>query len=158
MRRVMAQVDRVAASEARVCILGETGTGKELIARALHQRSPRHAGPFITLNCAAVPGELIESDLFGHEKGSFTGAATRHVGKFEQANKGTLFLDEIGDIPSAVQAKLLRFVEERTFTRLGGHVDLHVDLRLITATHRQLRAEVKAGRFREDLVLSPQRP
>jgi two-component system nitrogen regulation response regulator NtrX len=96
MRRVMAQVDRVAASEARVCILGDTGTGKELIARALHQRSPRHDGPFITLNCAAVPGELIESELFGHEKGSFTGAATRHVGKFEQANKGTLFLDEIG--------------------------------------------------------------
>src|ERR1017187_8120875 len=99
MRRVMAQVDRVAASEARVCILGETGTGKELIARALHERSPRRGGPFVTLNCAAVPGELIESELFGHEKGSFTGAASRHIGKFEQANKGTLFLDEIGDMP-----------------------------------------------------------
>src|ERR1700690_3753770 len=99
MRRVMAQVDRVAASEARVCILGETGTGKELIARALHQRSARRDGPFITLNCAAVPGELIESELFGHEKGSFTGAAARHIGKFEQANHGTLFLYEIGDMP-----------------------------------------------------------
>ena len=100
MRRVMAQVDRVAASEARVCILGETGTGKELIARALHDRSQRRDGPFVTLNCAAVPAELIESELFGHEKGSFTGAVSRHIGKFEQANHGTLFLDEIGDMPA----------------------------------------------------------
>jgi two-component system nitrogen regulation response regulator NtrX len=99
MRRVMAQVDRVAASETRVCILGETGTGKELIARALHDRSPRRDGPFVTLNCAAVPAELIESELFGHEKGSFTGAVSRHLGKFEQAHHGTLFLDEIGDMP-----------------------------------------------------------
>src|SRR6267154_3065881 len=108
MRRVMAQVERVAASEARVCILGETGTGKELIARALHERSPRKGGPFVTLNCAAVPAELIESELFGHEKGSFTGAASRHIGKFEQASHGTLFLDEIGDMPVVMQAKLLR--------------------------------------------------
>src|SRR6185312_5977119 len=112
MQRVMAQVDRVAASEARVCILGETGTGKELIARALHDRSPRRNQPFVTLNCAAVPGELIESELFGHEKGSFTGAAARHIGKFDQANHGTLFLEEIGDMPLVMQAKLLRVLEE----------------------------------------------
>src|SRR5262249_1695552 len=108
MRRVMTQVDRVAASESRVCILGETGTGKELIARALHERSGRRNQPFVTLNCAAVPGELIESELFGHEKGSFTGAATRHIGKFEQANHGTLFLCEVGDMPLVMQAQLLR--------------------------------------------------
>jgi DNA-binding NtrC family response regulator len=151
MRRVMAQVDRVAASEARVCILGETGTGKELIARALHQRSPRRDGPFITLNCAAVPGELIESELFGHEKGSFTGAATRHVGKFEQANKGTLFLDEIGDMPLVMQAKLLRVLEERQVERVGGDRTIPVDVRVIVATHRNLDELVKKGVFRQDL-------
>jgi DNA-binding NtrC family response regulator len=151
MRRVMAQVDRVAASEARVCILGETGTGKELIARALHQRSPRRDGPFITLNCAAVPGELIESELFGHEKGSFTGAATRHVGKFEQANKGTLFLDEIGDMPLVMQAKLLRVLEERQVERVGGDRAIPVDVRVIVATHRNLDDLVKKGVFRQDL-------
>jgi len=151
MRRVMAQVDRVAASEARVCILGDTGTGKELIARALHQRSPRHDGPFITLNCAAVPGELIESELFGHEKGSFTGAATRHVGKFEQANKGTLFLDEIGDMPLVMQAKLLRVLEERQVERVGGDRTIPVDVRVIVATHRNLDELVKKGVFRQDL-------
>jgi DNA-binding NtrC family response regulator len=151
MRRVMAQVDRVAASEARVCILGETGTGKELIARALHQRSPRRDGPFITLNCAAVPAELIESELFGHEKGSFTGAATRHVGKFEQANKGTLFLDEIGDMPLLMQAKLLRVLEERQVERVGGDRTIPVDVRVIVATHRNLDELVKKGVFREDL-------
>jgi DNA-binding NtrC family response regulator len=151
MRRVMAQVDRVAASEARVCILGETGTGKELIARALHQRSPRHDGPFVTLNCAAVPGELIESELFGHEKGSFTGAATRHVGKFEQANKGTLFLDEIGDMPLVMQAKLLRVLEERQVERVGGDRAIPVDVRVIVATHRNLDELVKKGVFRQDL-------
>ena len=151
MRRVMAQVDRVAASEARVCILGETGTGKELIARALHQRSPRRDGPFVTLNCAAVPGELIESELFGHEKGSFTGAATRHVGKFEQANKGTLFLDEIGDMPLVMQAKLLRVLEERQVERVGGDRTIPVDVRVIVATHRNLDELVKKGVFRQDL-------
>jgi DNA-binding NtrC family response regulator len=151
MRRVMAQVDRVAASEARVCILGDTGTGKELIARALHQRSPRRDGPFITLNCAAVPGELIESELFGHEKGSFTGAATRHVGKFEQANKGTLFLDEIGDMPLVMQAKLLRVLEERQVERVGGDRTIPVDVRVIVATHRNLDELVKKGIFRQDL-------
>jgi DNA-binding NtrC family response regulator len=151
MRRVMAQVDRVAASEARVCILGDTGTGKELIARALHQRSPRHAGPFVTLNCAAVPGELIESELFGHEKGSFTGAATRHIGKFEQANHGTLFLDEIGDMPMVMQAKLLRVLEERQVERVGGDRAIPVDVRVIVATHRNLDDLVKKGTFRQDL-------
>jgi DNA-binding NtrC family response regulator len=151
MRRVMAQVDRVAASEARVCILGETGTGKELIARALHARSPRHGGPFVTLNCAAVPGELIESELFGHEKGSFTGAATRHTGKFEQANHGTLFLDEIGDMPLVMQAKLLRVLEERQVERVGGDRPIPVDVRVVVATHRNLDELVKKGTFRQDL-------
>ncbi len=151
MRRVMAQVDRVAASEARVCILGETGTGKELIARALHQRSPRHSGPFVTLNCAAVPGELIESELFGHEKGSFTGAAARHIGKFEQANHGTLFLDEIGDMPLVMQAKLLRVLEERQVERVGGDRPIPVDVRVVVATHRNLEEQVKKGAFRQDL-------
>jgi len=151
MRRVMAQVERVAASEARVCILGETGTGKELIARALHERSPRRNGPFVTLNCAAVPGELIESELFGHEKGSFTGAATRHIGKFEQANHGTLFLDEIGDMPLVMQAKLLRVLEERQVERVGGDRTIPVDVRVIVATHRNLDELVKKGVFRQDL-------
>src|SRR5262245_29420021 len=151
MRKVMAQVDRVAASEARVCILGETGTGKELIARALHERSQRNGGPFITLNCAAVPGELIESELFGHEKGSFTGAASRHVGKFEQAHKGTLFLDEIGDMPLVMQAKLLRVLEERQVERVGGDRTIPVDVRVIVATHRNLDELVKKGVFRQDL-------
>src|SRR5215475_2452995 len=151
MRRVMTQVDRVAASEARVCILGETGTGKELIARALHERSGRRAAPFITLNCAAVPGELIESELFGHEKGSFTGAASRHIGKFEQAHKGTLFLDEIGDMPMVMQAKLLRVLEERQVERVGGDRSIPVDVRVIVATHRNLDDLVKKGAFRQDL-------
>ena len=151
MRKVMAQVDRVAASEARVCILGETGTGKELIARALHERSPRKDGPFVTLNCAAVPAELIESELFGHEKGSFTGAAARHIGKFEQANHGTLFLDEIGDMPVAMQAKLLRVLEERQVERVGGDRTIPVDVRVIVATHRNLDELVKKGTFRQDL-------
>ena len=145
MRRVMAQVDRVAASEARVCILGETGTGKELIARALHDRSARRNGPFVTLNCAAVPGELIESELFGHEKGSFTGAASRHIGKFEQAHRGTLFLDEIGDMPMVMQAKLLRVLEEGQVERVGGDRSIAVDVRVIVATHRNLDELVKKG-------------
>jgi len=151
MRRVMAQVDRVAASESRVCVLGETGTGKELIARALHDRSQRREGPFVTLNCAAVPGELIESELFGHEKGSFTGAASRHVGKFEQANHGTLFLDEIGDMPVVMQAKLLRVLEERQVERIGGDRTIPVDVRVIVATHRNLDEQVRKGAFRQDL-------
>ncbi len=151
MRRVMAQVDRVAASESRVCILGETGTGKELIARALHQRSSRRAQPFVTLNCAAVPAELIESELFGHEKGSFTGAVGRHTGRFEQANHGTLFLDEIGDMPLAMQAKLLRVLEEGQVERVGGDRPIPVNVRVIVATHRNLDELVAKGAFRQDL-------
>src|SRR5271168_3316436 len=151
MRKVMAQVERVAASESRVCILGETGTGKELVARTLHERSPRSAGPFVTLNCAAVPAELIESELFGHEKGSFTGAAARHTGKFEQAEHGTIFLDEIGDMPLSMQAKLLRVLEEGEVERIGGQRPITVDVRVVVATHRDLEAQVRDGKFRQDL-------
>jgi two-component system nitrogen regulation response regulator NtrX len=151
MRRVMAQIERVAASETRVCIFGETGTGKELAARTLHEKSQRKNGPFVTLNCAAVPAELIESELFGHEKGSFTGAAVRHLGKFEQANRGTLFLDEIGDMPLAMQAKLLRVLEEGEVERVGGDKAIAVDVRVIVATHRNLDELVRTGQFRQDL-------
>jgi two-component system, NtrC family, nitrogen regulation response regulator NtrX len=151
MTRVMAQVKRVAAGESRVCILGETGTGKELIARAVHDASPRREGPFVTLNCAAVPGELIESELFGHEKGSFTGAASRHTGKFEQAHRGTLFLDEIGDMPAVMQAKLLRVLEEGEIERVGGSGAVRVDARVVVATHRNLDEQVRNGSFRQDL-------
>ena len=147
----MAQVDRVAASETRVCILGETGTGKELVARTLHDRSARAGGPFITLNCAAVPAELIESELFGHEKGSFTGAGARHLGKFEQAERGTIFLDEIGDMPLAMQAKLLRVLEEGEVERIGGDKPIPVNVRVIVATHRNLETLVHDGKFRQDL-------
>lgn len=151
MRRVLAQIERVAASESRVCIYGETGTGKELVARTLHEKSNRSSGPFVTLNCAAVPAELIESELFGHEKGSFTGAAQRHTGKFEQAHRGTLFLDEIGDMPPAMQAKLLRVLEEGEIERIGGDKPTTVDVRVIVATHRNLEQLVEAGTFRRDL-------
>jgi DNA-binding NtrC family response regulator len=151
MQKMMAQVERVAASETRVCILGETGTGKELVARTLHERSPRASGPFVTLNCAAVPAELIESELFGHEKGSFTGAAGRHLGKFEQAEQGTIFLDEIGDMPLSMQAKLLRVLEEGEVERIGGDKPISVDVRVLVATHRNLETLVREGKFRQDL-------
>jgi two-component system, NtrC family, nitrogen regulation response regulator NtrX len=151
MQRVMAQIERVAASETRVCIYGETGTGKELVARTLHEKSPRAGGAFVTLNCAAVPTELIESELFGHEKGSFTGAAQRHIGKFEQAHRGTLFLDEIGDMPLAMQAKLLRVLEESEVERIGGEKPVTVDVRVVVATHRDLEELAKQGAFRRDL-------
>jgi two-component system, NtrC family, nitrogen regulation response regulator NtrX len=151
MRKIMAQAERVAASETRVCILGETGTGKELIARLLHEHSPRASGPFVTLNCAAVPAELIESELFGHEKGSFTGAAGRHLGKFEQAERGTIFLDEIGDMPLTMQTKLLRVLEENEIERIGGDKPIAVDVRVLVATHRDLSALVRDGKFRQDL-------
>jgi DNA-binding NtrC family response regulator len=151
MRRVMAQIERVAASEARICIYGETGTGKELVARTLHEKSNRSAGPFVTLNCAAVPAELIESELFGHEKGSFTGATQRHTGKFEQAHRGTLFLDEIGDMPAAMQAKLLRVLEEGEVERVGSAKPTTVDVRVVVATHRNLEQLVESGAFRRDL-------
>ena len=151
MRRVMAQVERVAASESRVCILGETGTGKELVARTVHERSPRSAGQFVTLNCAAVPAELIESELFGHEKGSFTGASGQHIGKFEQASQGTIFLDEIGDMPLQMQAKLLRVLEEGEVERIGGNKAIPVNVRVVVATHHDLEARVREGTFRQDL-------
>jgi len=151
MSKLFAQIDRVAASETRVCILGETGTGKELVARAIHEKSQRHENAFITLNCAAVPAELIESELFGHEKGSFTGAAGRHIGKFEQAEGGTLFLDEIGDMPVSMQAKLLRVLEEGEVERVGGEKPTKVNVRVIVATHRNLEDLVKKNEFRSDL-------
>lgn len=151
MQRVIAKLDRVAASETRVCVLGETGTGKELIARTVHEKSARRSGPFITLNCAAVPGELIESELFGHEKGSFTGAVSRHAGKFEQANGGTLFLDEVGDMPPVMQAKLLRVLEQSEVERIGGDRAIAVNVRVVVATHRNLDELVRKGSFREDL-------
>jgi two-component system, NtrC family, nitrogen regulation response regulator NtrX len=151
MRRVMAQLERVASTESRVCILGETGTGKELVARAIHERSTRSSGPFITLNCAAVPAELIESELFGHEKGSFTGASGRHIGKFEQADQGTIFLDEIGDMPLNMQAKLLRVLEEGEVERVGGTKPVSVNARVVVATHRDLEARVREQKFRQDL-------
>jgi two-component system, NtrC family, nitrogen regulation response regulator NtrX len=151
MKKLLAQIDRVAASETRVCILGETGTGKELVARAIHDRSQRRDMPFITLNCAAVPAELIESELFGHEKGAFTGAAGRHIGKFEQAEGGTLFLDEIGDMPVAMQAKLLRVLEESEIERVGGERPVKVNVRVVVATHRNLEELVAQNTFRRDL-------
>ena len=151
MERLLAQVERVAVSESRVAIQGETGTGKELIARTIHQKSARRAGPFVTLNCAAVPGELIESELFGHEKGSFTGATGRHIGKFEQAGGGTLFLDEIGGMPLAMQSKLLRVLEEGEIERVGGDKPIPVDARVVIATHRNLEELVLQGAFRADL-------
>ncbi len=151
MKEVMAQVEQVAASETRVCIRGETGTGKELVARTVHEKSPRRAGPFISLNCAAVPSELMETELFGYEKGSFTGAGSRHTGKFEQAHHGTLFLDEIGDMPLTMQAKLLRVLEEGEIERVGGDKPFTVDVRVVVATHRNLEEQVRQGTFREDL-------
>jgi two-component system, NtrC family, nitrogen regulation response regulator NtrX len=151
MKKLLAQIDRVAASETRVCILGETGTGKELVARAIHEKSPRHEHPFVTLNCAAVPAELIESELFGHEKGAFTGAAIKRLGKFEQADGGTLFLDEIGDMPVAMQAKLLRVLEEGEVERVGGDKPIKVNVRVLVATHRNLEDLVKQNAFRRDL-------
>ncbi len=151
MKKLLAQIERVAASETRVCILGETGTGKELVALAIHEKSQRSENPFITLNCAAVPAELIESELFGHEKGAFTGAAAKHLGKFEQAEGGTLFLDEIGDMPVSMQAKLLRVLEESEVERVGGDKPIRVNVRVLVATHRNLEDLVKQNAFRRDL-------
>ena len=151
MTKLLAQIARVGASETRVCILGETGTGKELVARAIHEKSPRRENAFVTLNCAAVPAELIESELFGHEKGAFTGAAAKHLGKFEQAEGGTLFLDEIGDMPLAMQAKLLRVLEEGEVERVGGDKTIRVNVRVVVATHRNLEDLVKQNAFRRDL-------
>jgi len=148
---VMREVDLVARSDAPVLILGETGTGKEVVARAVHSRSARAAGPFLRVNCGAIPPELADSELFGHERGSFTGAVARRQGWFERADGGTLFLDEIGELTPAVQVRLLRILQDGSFERVGGHQPLHADVRLIAATHQDLQAMVAAGRFRADL-------
>jgi len=151
MRAVFEIADRVAPTDATVLILGESGTGKELLAQEVHNRSPRASGPFVAVNCAALPENLIESELFGYEKGAFTGATQQRRGRFERAHTGTLFLDEIGDMNPVTQAKVLRALEARRVERLGGSQAVDVDVRLISATHRNLTAEIAAGRFREDL-------
>ena len=151
MRAVFAIIQKVAPTDLTVLVRGESGTGKELVAQALHDTSPRKKRPFVAVNCAAMNRELVESELFGHEKGAFTGADGRRVGRFEAAAGGTLFLDEIGDMPQETQAKVLRVLQERVFERVGGSAAVRVDVRVVAATHRDLEAEVKAGRFREDL-------
>jgi len=151
MLAVFRLIEQVAPTQASVLITGESGTGKELIAQAIHQRSPRRDAPFIKLACAALPETLLESELFGHERGAFTGAVARRTGRFELAARGTVFLDEVGDIPPGMQVKLLRFLQERQFERVGGNQTLTVDTRVVSATHRDLRALIAAGRFREDL-------
>jgi DNA-binding NtrC family response regulator len=151
MRRLFAMIDKVADTDVTILIRGESGTGKELVANALHYRSPRRNRPMIKMNCAALSRELVESELFGHEKGSFTGAIARREGKFEAAAGGTLFLDEVGDMPLETQAKLLRAIQEKEFERVGGNEPIRVDVRLLAATNQDLEAAVRAGRFREDL-------
>jgi nitrogen regulation protein NR(I) len=151
MQEVCKEIGRVAAKPVTVLIRGETGTGKELIARAIYQHSPRAKAPFIAINCAAVPENLLESELFGHERGAFTGADQRRIGRFEQADKGTLFLDEIGDLPPNTQVKLLRVLQQQTFQRVGGAEVISVDVRVIAATHRNLETMIRDGKFREDL-------
>ncbi len=151
MREVYKAIGRVAAQDVPVLITGESGTGKELVARAIYQHGPRAKATFLALNCAAIPESLLESELFGHEKGSFTGADRRRIGKFEQCHGGTLFLDEIGDMPIATQAKILRLVQEQAFERLGGHELIRTNVRLIAATHRDLQAWSDEGKFRPDL-------
>ncbi len=151
IRAVIEKIDKVAQTTARVLITGENGTGKELVARAIHRQSPRATQPFVEVNCAAIPGELIESELFGHMKGSFTGAVADRAGKFEQADGGTLFLDEIGDMSLAAQAKVLRVLQDGEVTRIGGQKPKRVDVRVLAATNKTLEQEIAEGRFREDL-------
>ena len=151
MQKVQETIDRVAPTEARVLITGSNGTGKELVARWIHEKSSRAAGPLIEVNCAAIPSELIESELFGHEKGSFTGAHKQRIGKFEQANAGTLFLDEIGDMSLSAQAKVLRALQESRVSRIGSDKQINVDVRILAATNKDLLAEIEKGNFREDL-------
>jgi formate hydrogenlyase transcriptional activator len=151
LRRVLAMVRVVAPTDATVLISGETGTGKELIAEAIHKCSSRSGGPFVKVNCAAIPEGLLESELFGHERGAYTGAVARGIGRFERANRGTLFLDEIGDLPLELQPKLLRVMQERQFERLGGVATIGTDVRVICATHRNLVEMVDERQFRPDL-------
>ncbi len=151
MLRACRTIERVAPTNATVMVLGESGTGKELLARGVHEMSPRRSQRFVAINCAAIPENLLESELFGYEKGAFTGAAKQTIGKIETANKGTLFLDEIGDLPGSLQAKLLRFLQQRLVERLGGREEIPVDVRVVCATHQNLKALIADGRFREDL-------
>ena len=151
MRQIFEMIQKVAETDLSVLVRGDSGTGKELVAQALHQRSSRKNRPFVPVNCAAISRELIESELFGHEKGAFTGADARRIGKFEAAHEGTIFLDEIGDMAPETQAKVLRVLQERSFERVGGNATIEVDVRVVAATHRDLETEVKEGRFREDL-------
>lgn len=151
MQKMRDMIDKVAPTDARVLILGSNGTGKELVARAMHEGSRRVGGPFVEVNCAAIPSELIESELFGHEKGAFTSAIKQRIGKFEQANGGTLFLDEIGDMSLSAQAKVLRALQENTITRVGSDKDIKVDVRVLAATNKNLAEEITKGTFREDL-------
>jgi sigma-54 specific flagellar transcriptional regulator A len=151
IRQVRSLIEQVAKSDATVLILGESGTGKEVVARNLHYHSSRRSKPFVPINCGAIPGELLESELFGHEKGAFTGAISARQGRFEMAEGGTLFLDEIGDMPMSMQVKLLRVLQERTFERVGGTKLINADVRIVAATHRNLEEMIKEGKFREDL-------
>lgn len=151
LQQVRDMISKVAPTEARVLVLGPNGSGKELVARAIHEQSSRAGAPFVEVNCAAIPSELIESELFGHEKGSFTSAVKQRLGKFEQADGGTLFLDEIGDMSMSAQAKVLRALQENKITRVGGEKDIAVNVRLIAATNKDLKLEISEGRFREDL-------
>jgi two-component system nitrogen regulation response regulator NtrX len=151
IEKVKSMIDRVAPTEARVLITGANGTGKELVAHQIHEKSSRAKGPFVEVNCAAIPSELIESELFGHEKGSFTSAIKQRIGKFEQANGGTLFLDEIGDMSLSAQAKVLRALQENKITRVGSDKDIHVNVRVITATNKNIKKEIENNGFREDL-------
>ena len=151
MREVCRRIEKIAPTQTTVLLLGESGTGKEVMARSLHELSQRHGAPFVAINCAAIPENLLESELFGYERGAFTGASKQTRGKVEFANGGTLFLDEIGDLPAALQAKLLRFLQERVIERIGGREEIPVDTRVICATHQDLRAQIADNRFREDL-------
>ena len=152
MRKMFELMQRAAESDVSVLILGESGTGKELVARAIHANSPRKAGPFISVNCAAIPDTLMESELFGHERGAFTGAGTTRIGKFEAANRGTVFFDEIGDMELSLQAKILRALQERKIQRVGGTETIPVDIRVLTATNKDLETAIETGTFREDLI------
>jgi DNA-binding NtrC family response regulator len=151
MRKIFSTIQKVAETDLTVLVRGESGTGKELVAQALHNRSPRKSRPFIAVNCAAISRELVESELFGHEKGAFTGADARRIGRFEAANGGTILLDEIGDMPLETQAKVLRVLQEKKLERVGGNQSIEVDVRVVAATHRDLEGEVEKGRYRQDL-------